>query len=32
MAKSPAFLDFNGNFIYDFVEVKIDEESLTEIA
>ena len=30
-AKSPA-LDFNGNFIYDFVEVKIDEESLTEIA
>ncbi len=32
MAKSPVALDFNGNFIYDFVEVKIDEESLTEIA
>ena len=32
MAKSPVAIDFNGNFIYDFVEVKIDEESLTEIA
>ena len=32
MAKSPVALDFNGNFIYDFVEVKIDEQSLTEIA
>ena len=32
MAKSPVAVDFNGNFIYDFVEVKIDEESLTEIA
>ena len=32
MAKSPVAIDFNGNFIYDFVEVKIDEQSLTEIA
>ena len=32
MAKSPVAMDFNGKFIYDFVEVKIDEESLTEIA
>lgn len=32
MAKSPVAIDFNGNFIYDFVEVKIDEVSLTEIA
>ncbi len=32
MAKSPVAIDFNGKFIYDFVEVKIDEESLTEIA
>lgn len=32
MAKSPVAMDFNGKFIYDFVEVKIDEESLMEIA
>ena len=32
MAKSPVAIDFNGNFIYDFVDVKIDEQSLTEIA
>lgn len=32
MAKSPVAIDFNGKFIYDYVEVKIDEETLTEIA
>ena len=32
MAKSPVDLDYNGNFIYDYVEVKIDEKTLTEIA
>ncbi len=32
MAKSPVALDYNGNFVYDYVEVKIDEKTLTEIA
>ena len=32
MAKSPVALDHNGNFVYDYVEVKIDEKTLTEIA
>ena len=32
MAKSPVAIDFNGRFIYDYVEVKIDEKTLTEIA
>ena len=32
MARSPVAIDFNGNFVYDYVEVKIDEQTLTEIA
>ena len=32
MAKSPVAIDYNGRFIYDYVEVKIDEKTLTEIA
>ena len=32
MAKSPIAIDFNGKFIYDWVEVKIDEETLKNIA
>lgn len=32
MAKSPVAIDFNGRFVYDYVEVKIDEKTLTEIA
>lgn len=32
MAKSPVAIDFNGKFIYDYVEVKIDEETLKNIA
>ena len=32
MAKSPVAIDFNGKFIYDYVEVKIDEKTLKEIA
>jgi len=32
MAKSPVAIDFNGRYVYDFVEVKIDEETLIEIA
>ena len=32
MAKSPVAIDFNGKFVYDYVEVKIDEQTLTEIA
>ena len=32
MAKSPIAIDFNGRFVYDYVEVKIDEKTLTEIA
>ncbi|MGY8989344.1 MAG: vWA domain-containing protein [Flavobacteriales bacterium] len=32
MAKSPVAIDYNGRFIYDYVEVKIDEKILTEIA
>lgn len=32
MAKSPVALDYNGNYVYDYVEVKIDEKTLTEIA
>ena len=32
MARSPVAIDFNGKFRYDYVEVKIDEKTLTEIA
>ena len=32
MAKSPVAIDLNGRFVYDYVEVKIDEKTLTEIA
>ena len=32
MAQSPVAMDYNGNFIYDYVEVMIDEETLKEIA
>ena len=32
MAKSPVAIDFNGRFVYDYVEVKIDEKTLKEIA
>jgi len=32
VAKSPVAIDFNGNFIYDYVEVKIDEKTLKEIS
>jgi Ca-activated chloride channel homolog len=32
MAKSPVAIDYNGKFVYDYVEVKIDEKTLTEIA
>ena len=32
MAKSPVAVDFNGKFIYDLVEVKIDEEMLKKIS
>ena len=32
MAKSPVAIDFNGRFVYDYIEVKIDEKTLTEIA
>lgn len=32
MAKSPVSIDFNGRMVYDYVEVKIDEKTLTKIA
>ena len=32
MAKSPVAIDYNGKFIYDYVEVKIDEKTLIKIA
>ena len=32
MAKSPVTIDFNGRMVYDYVEVKIDEKTLTKIA
>ena len=32
MAKSPIAIDMNGRFVYDYVEVNIDEETLQEIA
>lgn len=32
MAQSPVARDFNGNFIYEYKEVKIDEATLTNIA
>ena len=32
IAKSPVAIDFNGKFLYDLVEVKIDEKTLKEIA
>ena len=31
-ARSPVALDFNGNYIYDYVDVEIDEETLKAIA
>ena len=32
MAKSPVAIDFNGDFVYEYKEVKIDEATLTDIA
>ena len=32
MARSPVAIDVNGRFVYDYVEVKIDEKTLKEIA
>ncbi len=32
MAKTPVGMDLTGRFVYDYVEVKIDEQTLTEIA
>ena len=32
MAKAPIAYDNKGNYIYDYVEVKIDEKTLTDIA